>query len=412
MSVRSGKSTHVVPHILIIGGGFAGTAAARELADSTDANITLISNKTYFEYYPAFHRVVTGAKPVEVCFPLDDVLPKGIDVVNDTITSIDLENKTVRGKSGNTYAGDYVIFAMGSQTSYFDLPGIEQNSFGFKSIAEAAQLKEHIKKLFENLGNKHAEKPRDLVSKFRIVIVGGGPTGVEVAGDLSSYMKLLAGYFGVDPSFVSIELIDRGSRLISSAHPGASAAALKRLRKLGVNIFLNREVVSHEGQELLMGDMSLETRTVIWTAGTVVNDLYRQTSGFTFTLKKRVKVNNYLEAEKADGTPYQGCYVVGDGAGTPFSGLAQTAIFDGGFVARDIAIQIKMGAKNKPRQSSRLPYIAKPIDYIIPIGRDWAIMSFGGGRWYMSGFVAYVIRAVVDFMYFAKMLPLRKLLRF
>lgn len=383
------RKNHRTPQTIIIGGGFAGTEIARKLADEGVSNVTLISNKTYFEYYPAFYRVVTGIAPIEVCIPLSEMVPKEVDLIFEHIKSVDLEKKEVTSSKGHVYKADYIIMALGSQTSYFNIKGLVEHSFGFKSIGEATELKNHIKNLFIN--KKTATD--DMVSTFQVVIVGGGPSGVEVAGDLTEYMKHLAKKHDVEPSFITIDIIERGNRLIGATHEHASNAALGRLRELGVNVFLNREVMAEDVENILMGDMSLKTKTVIWTAGTTVNELYSTTKGLEFTERRRVKVNEYLEA---DG--FENIYIAGDGAGTKNSGLAQTAIYDGNFIAKDIVKKIK----NKDRKK----YIPKEVDYIIPIGKNWAIMSFG--KFHIFGRLAYFARHMVDFLYFAKNLSPQK----
>ncbi|MBP6926135.1 MAG: FAD-dependent oxidoreductase [Candidatus Pacebacteria bacterium] len=401
---KSVKKVQKTPHVLIIGGGFAGITAANSLAHLSnlgEVNVTLISDKTYFEYYPAFYKVVTGAPAHEVCVPLTDMVAKEVDVVVDRIVAIDLKNKEVKSSKGHIYSADYLVIAIGSETIYFDLPGLKEHSFGFKSIGEAHELKNHIENLFKE------KSTSDMVSHFQVVIVGGGPSGVEVAGDLVSNMRKLAKEYSVDPSFITIDIIDRGSRLIGATHPFASAAALRRLRKLGVNVFLNREVMAEDIEKILMGDMSLKTKTVIWTAGTSVNALFKQTEGLQFTERRRVQVNDYLEAVIANAenstndsmhNSVHDVYVAGDGAGTKYSGLAQTAIRDGKFVAQDILKKI--------RKQDRKQYKPKDIEYIIPIGRNWALMSLGPIHIY--GYFAYVARELVDFFYFAKILSFKK----
>lgn len=386
--LMSVKKSNFVPQVIIVGGGFAGTEIARRLADAGGVNITLISDKSYFEYYPAFYRVVTGAVPIEVCVPLADLVPKNVDIIVDRINNIDLKNKEVTGEKGQVYKADYIVLALGSQTTYFNLPGLAEHSFGFKSIGEAVELKKHIRSLFET-----KKENRENVENFQIVIVGGGPSGVEVAGDMVGYLQKLADHYNIHKSFVSITLIERNSRLIPSAKPKASALVQEQLCELGVNIFLNRNVMAEDVEKILMGDMSLKTKTVIWTAGTSINELYAKTEGFKFNERKRVSVNNFLEAEG-----YSDIYIAGDGAGTKYSGLAQTAIHDGKFIAQDIMKKIK----KQDRQS----YKVKEIEYIIPVGPNWAVMSIG--RFHIYGYLAYLARQTVDFLYFAKILPLKK----
>ncbi len=384
----SSKKLKLVPKVLIIGGGFAGTATARKLAEEGGVNVTLISNKSYFEYYPAFYRVVTGAAPIEVCVPLVDLVPKEVDIIVDRVINIDLTKKEVQTEEGHTYSADYIVLAMGSQTTYFDLPGLADFSFGFKSIGEAVELKKHIKKLF-------TEKKQETnnVENFQIVIVGGGPSGVEVAGDLVVYMQKLAVQYKTDPSFITVSLIERNNRLIASAQPKASELVQEQLCELGVNIFLNRTVVAEDIEKIFMDDISLKTKTVIWTAGTSVNELFKKTEGLEFTERRRVLVNEFLETSK-----YKDIYIAGDGAGTKFSGLAQTAIRDGKFIASDIARKVK--------NQNRKKYKTVGIDYIIPVGPNWAVMSLG--KFHIYGYLAYLARQIVDFSYFAKILSPKK----
>ena len=401
------KKSLVTPRVLIVGGGFAGTTLARKLilgmCGSTKLNVTLISNKSYFEYYPAFYRVVTGATPAEVCISLADLVPKEVDIVIDKIVSADLVKKEVKGLSGHVYTADYIVLATGSQTTYFNLPGLPDLSFGFKSIAEAVKLKKHIENLFiekarsNNSLNSSTENPKDMVSAFQVVVVGGGPSGVEVSGNLVSYMKKLAINYRVDPSFVTVDLVERGGRLIPATHPHASAAALARLQNLGVNVFLNREVMSEDVEKILMSDMSLQTKTVIWTAGTSINALYNSIEGLQCTERHRVLVDDHLEA-----AGFKDIYIAGDGAGTTYAGLAQTAIHDGHYVANDILWKIDTTKIKKDRKI----YKVKNIDYIIPIGHNWAIMSLG--TFHIFGWPAYFVRQCLDFFYFAGILSIKK----
>ncbi len=378
--------------IIVVGGGFAGIALARKLAFAgKKINITLISDKSYFEYYPAIYRVVTNAAPIEACIPLSDMLPKNVDIIIDKIAKVDANLKSIIGESGMEYKADFLILALGSETSYFNLPGLSDLSFGFKSIGEAMKLKNHIDTLFEE--HEHPSSS-ELVSHFHIIIVGGGPSGVETAGDLSRRLEKLAIKYKVDPSFITIDIIERASRVLPTIDPKASAHALTRLHKLGINVFLNRTLMSEEIEQVYMKDMSLKSKTVIWTAGTQINRLYNSIPGVQLSERKRVSVNEYLEMKGFDGV-----YVVGDGADTKYTGLAQTANVDGKFVADDILTRINGGG--------RVAYIPKPVGYIIPIGHNWALMSLGPIRIY--GLFAYWARHLADFYYLSFILSPRKL---
>lgn len=379
--------------IIVLGGGFAGIETARNLAKKnlSDVSITLISNKSYFEYYPALYRVVTGASPIEVCVPLEEMLPDNVTIVLDGATAVDLTKKTVTGVSGTAYHFDYIVLALGSETTYFNLPGLPELARGFKSVKEAVDLKKHLHLLFE--GEEKTEKS-DLVSHFHIVIVGGGPSGVEVAGDLTTYMRRLSEHYGVDPSLVTIDLIESNNRLVPATDPDASARILARLRSLGVNVFLNRQLVSEEVEEIYLKDMSMKAKTLIWTAGTMLNKLFQSINGLSFSPKKRVLVDEYMRAVGFDTV-----FVVGDAASTAYSGLAQTAIHDGRYVADTLDRVIR----NKPL----VAYTPQATAFSIPVGDGWGVFVYGKIKLY--GRVAYWLRHAIDFIYFAQVVSPRKL---
>ncbi len=375
--------------VIVVGGGFAGIETMKSLVRQKGVEPILFSDKSYFEYYPALYRIVTGASPIEVCIPVSDLIPKE-NFVNEKISKINPELKEVETESGKKYSYDKLILALGSETAYFNLPGIENLAFGFKSVREATKLKNHISSLFEE--HEHPTK-NELVSHFHIVIVGGGPTGVEVAGDLATHMKRLAHKYRVHESFITIDLIESGNRLLKTLPEKVSAKVLKRLRKLGINVFLNREMISEEIEQVFLKDMSLKAKTVIWCAGASINRLYNQIPGIILDGRK-VKVDSILQAEGLKDV-----FVIGDGASTPFSGLAQTAIYDGEFVASNI--------KREVSGKKMIAYKPKKTAFAIPVGVDWGVLSYR--KFAMFGLPAYLVRHLIDFIFFSGWLKPAKL---
>lgn len=388
------RSNVTKPKIIIVGGGFAGIKAAREIDSrlGSRAEVTLISDKPFFEYYPALYRLVTGASPIEACVPLADMLVNtNVNVVVDRIVSVDPNGKQVTGTSGTVYQGDYLILALGSETAYFDLPGLSDLSFGFKSVNEALELKHHIHDLF--IEHEHPSVA-ECVSHFHIVVVGGGASGVEIAGDLTYFLKKLTAHHKVDPSLITIDLIESSPRLVAALDPRVSARIEARLRKLGVNIYLNRSLVREEVEQVYLKDMSLKAKTVVWTAGTKVNGLYSTILGFTFNKKGRVTVDEYLQPIGLNNI-----FILGDAADTKYSGLAQTALADGEFIAAHIA-RIVAGKTLKS-------YKSKPVAYAIPVGENWGAVSVSGVRLY--GPFAYLLRHFIDFRFFSNIVSVKKL---
>jgi len=382
--------------ILIVGGGFGGISAARALAAERLKNlaITLVSDKPHFEYYPALYRLLTEGAPREICIPLAELSKKnGVAIVEDRIVRIGAQEGFSEGASGTRYAFDYLILALGSETAYFDIPGLEEHSFGFKSLSDALRLKRHIQ---EKFAESRREAPEEKTPTMHFVVIGGGPIGVELAGELAVYTKMLAETMRVDPSLVTIDLIEAASRLVPSLPARFSARIERRLRALGVNIFLNRKVIKEEVENVFMKDMRLETETVIWTAGITPNRLYRATRDFTFDLKGRVSVNEHLQAR---GLTH--IFVIGDGASTPHSGMAQTAIRDGTCAGKNIARLI----------SGRPIGIYKPKKpfYSIPVGTPWAATLMGPIAVY--GGVGWVFRQLADLGFFMSMLPVGKAIK-
>lgn len=382
--------------IIIVGGGFAGIRCALDLSNKNLSNtkIILISNKTHFEYYPRIYRVVTGDSPLEVCIPLDSIFQnKNVEVLLDEITEVSLKENTLKGSSGTKYSYDQLVLALGSETVYFGIEGVQEQSFGFKSIQEAIKLKKHLHKLFDVYLSKTKE---DIVASLHVVVVGGGPSGIELVGELTKYMKYLAQLHRVDNNFITIDLIEASTRLAPTLPEDVSRRLYDRLHSLGVNIFLNRAVVKQDIDEITMKGMSLQSNTLIWTAGSRTNKFYESIADLNLFRNGRVIVNEYLNADNWDNV-----YIAGDAANTTYAGLAQTALYDGSYVSKVIASKI--------RNKKIAKYVPKKVAYAVPVGKYWAAVAVGPLKIY--GFIAFCIREFIDLRFFLSILPIRKAFR-
>jgi NADH dehydrogenase len=382
--------------ILIIGGGFGGIRTAMDLARKKLPNtkITLISDKNHFEYYPALYRIVTGKSPLEVCVPLSEIfMNTPVEIIRDKINRIDIKKKILKGESGSDYTFDFLVLSLGSETAYFNVPGLPDLAFGFKSINEALKLKRHLHNLFEEHEGKSRE---EIVSRMHILVVGGGPTGVEVAGELSEYLSKLALKHKIDPMLVTIDLIEAAPRLLPALSPDVSKKVMDRLHSLGINIFLNRAIIQEDIEQVYLKDMSMKTKTVIWTAGTRTHHLYGEIEGLEFAKNRRVLVDKSLQAKG-----FENIFIIGDAADTPFSGLAQTAIYDASIAAD--CIERKINGREMPE------YLPKKVSYAIPVGPGWAAVDFKGFKFY--GRIAWWLRRLVDLKFFLSILPFSKALR-
>ncbi len=376
--------------VLVVGGGFGGIRAAIELDVHArgSLDVTLISDKPHFEYHAALYRVVTGRSPLEVCIPVADIL-KGthVNFVKDRIENIDFEKKKIFSSHGFDYDYDYLVLALGSETAFFNIPGLKELSFGFRSISEALRLKRHLHEVFESCKKGTQEQN---VCSAHIVVVGGGASGVELAGELAEYTKKLSAEHGLDHTLVTIDLIEAANRLLPMLVEKASKAAEHRLRHLGVNIFLNRAVVEEEVEKVYLKDMELKTQTVIWTAGIKNNSFYSKFPQFQFDKKGRVIVDEMLRAKGMGNV-----FVVGDSAATQYSGMAQTAIRDALSVA-DTITRFEHGYAPQRYVPVR-PY------YSIPVGPGWAVTVIGSIV--VTGKIGWFLRRFADFRFFKSILP-------
>lgn len=365
--------------IVIVGGGFAGVRAAQALAQRAQNQIVLVSERSYFEYHAALYRSATGRSPLEVAIPLTAILGTSgsVEIVADKITQIDAAAKTVTGASGSHYGYDRLILALGSVTQYFGIRGLAEHAHGVKSADEALALRRHL--------HEDLIKPRP---EHNYVVVGAGPTGVELAAEMTQYIRQVRDRHGIATKY-QVSLIEAAPRILPSLPERLARRIHDRLNGLGVKIHTNTLVKGETAERLQLPEGSLETHTVIWTAGVANNPLFVQHNQLFKLDQGKVVVNEHLEATNH-------IYVVGDAAKTPFSGMATTALYDAEFVAKLI-----MG---KPA-AYRPPH---PIT-AIPVGSGWAAVQLGNRQYY--GLIGWLMRRLADLWLYLKLLPVPAALR-
>jgi NADH dehydrogenase len=370
------ETTPPATRILIVGGGFGGIRAAVKLSQQPGFDVTLISNLTTFAYYPQFYHSATGGSRSESALPLDDVLAgTNVKHIQDVITGIDPAARTVSSQGGATYSYDELIMALGCVTNYFGIAGLKEFSFGIKSIDEAEEFKRHLH------GQLLSEHKPDL----NYVIVGGGPTGVELAASLDAYLERITKLHGLEPRNDFVTLVEAAPRLLPRSSEAVSAKVKQKLESLGVKVLVGATVKAETAEALQLEGQSIATHTVVWTAGTAVNPFYFS-NGQHFQLGKggRVMVSDHLEAKP-------NVYVIGDNAATPYSGLAITAVRDADYVAADI-IRARTG---RPRPT----YAPKPPISVIPVGEGWAVAEYQ--KWHVFGLMGAVLRRLADLVGYA-----------
>jgi NADH dehydrogenase len=313
---------------------------------------------------------------------------KRVNLIVDKATAVDPVHKTVTTEN-QTIQADSIVLALGSQTEYFGIQGLKELSYGFKSFAEAQALRTHVELMFE----KHAQAEKsEAVVGLHMVVVGAGPNGVDLAGELAVFTQHLAKKYQIAPTLVTIDLVEAGPRVLAMLPEKVSDHVHKRLRDLGVNVLCNRDMKAQDSWTLNTADAHMGTKTVIWTAGVTTNDLVKSIPGFILGKKNRVAVDEYLQAKN-----FVDVYCIGDIADTPYSGLAQTALYDGSYVAQ--VIQRKL--TGKPYKV----YVPHPNAFNIGTGPCWSVMMVGSLVAY--GFFPYVMRTLIDIKFFLSILSVR-----
>ena len=257
-------------HVVVVGGGFAGMGAAKKLAKDKNVRVTLVDQHNYHQFQPLLYQVATSQlASSDVAYPIRNTARKfdDFDVKLGTVTSIDPATRTVTTHDGATYQGDYLVIAAGSQPYFFKTPGAEEHAYPLYSIDDAKRLRSRILDLFEE-----AERDRSKIDQGAVefVVVGGGPTGVEISGALAEMINgtLATEYRDIAVGSARVHLIDHGHALLAMFSQKAGDYTAKVLQRDGVRLHMGTGVTEVGPGHVALSDGSIiKTRCVIWGAG-------------------------------------------------------------------------------------------------------------------------------------------------
>lgn len=388
-SASSGKNASL-PTVVIVGGGFAGLSAAKALA-SAPVNIILIDRTNHHLFQPLLYQVATaGLSPADIAQPIRAILSEqaNVKVVLDEVTRIDPINRRVITPDLQ-FSYDYLIVAAGARHSYFGHDEWEKFAPGMKSLSDAIELRRRVLSSFEVAEKAESQEQRETAMRF--VVVGAGPTGVEMAGAISELARftLRRDFRNINPADAHVILVEAGPRVLAAFSPETSESALRQLKDLKVDVMLNTAVTRLDIDEVDLNNETIRARTIVWAAGNKASPLASMLGG-EVDRAGRIKVNPDLSVP---GHPE--IFALGDMAfatyrgGKPVPGVSPAAMQAGRHAAANI-IHLLEGKPTTPWE-----YFDKGS--MATIGRNAAVAEIGKFR--MSAFPAWLAWAFVHLFF-------------
>ncbi|MDQ7758801.1 NAD(P)/FAD-dependent oxidoreductase [Xanthomonas sontii] len=371
-----------VPHLIVVGGGFAGLWATRALA-RTPLRITLIDRRNHHLFQPLLYQVATaGLSAPDIAAPLRQILrhQDNVEVRLGEVVDIDKQARQVRLADGQALAYDYLLVATGATHAYFGHDDWAAHAPGLKTLDDALQLRRHLLLAFER-----AEAETDPAARaawLSFAIVGGGPTGVELAGTLAEIARhtLKHEFRRIDPAEARVRLIEAGPRVLSSFPEHLSAKAQKQLEKLGVDVLTGVPVADIDAHGYRLGDAFVPARTVVWAAGVAASPLAK-------TLQTPLDRSGRVQVQPDLSVPgHPELFVAGDLAalqqadGRPVPGVAPAAKQMGRHVADTLRQRLR-------GDTASVPFRYADYGNLATIGRMAAIVHLG--RLQLSGVLAW-----------------------
>lgn len=374
--------------VVIVGGGFAGINCARDLGKHSDTKVTLIDRRNYHLFQPLLYQVaMAGLSPCNIATPIRGLMSSydNVHVIQGEVTGIDVAGRIVQSTAG-AYGYDYLVLATGAQHAYFGQEHWEAHAPGLKTLEQATEIRRRVLSAFEEAEcEPNADRRRALLT---FIVVGGGPTGVELAGAIGemSRFTLARDFRNIDPKLTRIVLVEAGSRILPSFEPTLASRVTRELEQLGVQLWTNSRVTRISPRGVYVGEEHLTASTVLWAAGVQASPLGRDL-GVPRDPQGRVLVGADLTIP---GHPE--VFVVGDqshckpaGAARPLPGVATVALQQGRYVAAAILSDLKSAV--------RAPFVFHDKGQMAAIGRRRAVMQ--RGRWRSAGVFAWLMWLLV-----------------
>jgi NADH:ubiquinone reductase (H+-translocating) len=367
--------------VLVLGGGLAGVACARELGDD-GVEVTLVDRNDYHQFQPLLYQVASSQLPAEdIARPHRIIFAEypSVDVVTAQVTAADVSARSLTLADGRTLQGSHLVMAAGAQPNFFRVPGAAEHAFPLYSVADAERLRLHLQGLLQAaMDNAASREP----GSIDVVVVGGGPTGVETTGALAELMQALhkSGGLAVPGQ---ITLVDRGDALLGQFADKAHGYALEKLTEAGAEVRLGVGVTSIQPDRVQLNDGSvISTRTVVWGGGES-GSAVAQTAGPSLGRGGRLDVRPDLTV-----AGYPGVYAVGDVANIP-SGEDGVALPQLGSVAQQSGRWAAQNILRELHGEPTKPFVYKDKGIMAMIGRNAAVAEVGKHHHQVEGPVAF-----------------------
>lgn len=398
--------------VVVVGAGYGGVCAALELDRGLPADMRIVvmdrgaRQEMYSLLYEAATAVVSGQTRREygnlidtIGVPYEEIFSgTRIELLRGEVKGIELKERyialqTSAGESRRV-GFDTVIVALGSETNYFGVAGLRERAYSLKSVAEAINMRNALEELFAVRGPDQ---------RINVVIGGGGFSGIELAGELAGFVKILAAQHEIPVERVTLSVVEAGAEILPGVHPHTREAVRRRLESLGVHLYVQSPIASYDGFTVYVtGGLALPADMLIWTAGVRASTVVEGIAGVTLE-RKCLVVNEYLQI---DG--FMNAYGIGDAVycfntatNAPVPSTAQRALQHGACVAKNIIRQYA--------GRSLMPCRTRQPAFLAPVGGKFAVAEIGPLHW--SGKTAWALKMLVTLKYLLSILSPRRALR-